>query len=272
MSRKIVIALFLGAMMISLQGSEVSEKKIRTITQIVRWEFNKVISPARKTKRQKYANVRDPKIKTALYAIVQKRVRPFETKAKQVGISAKDRSAVYKSVAKRFPYKTPGEIAQGAIAEAEREYPLVKTGDDVTIRYYRNGIFSKLSGKVQSIRDDGQAYEIGNQLVKLSEIQKADLVYFDPSLNENKRKEFIAYYQKNFAKIKRDYTNYLLAEALEKVIINEKNGYIFFKNRWVTAKYVTDQLYVYYQKVTAKRIKVETEQFAKPKTGGGKKK
>jgi hypothetical protein len=55
----------------------------------------------------------------------------------------------------------------------------------------------------------------------------------------------------------------LNAEALSKIITNEKNGYIFFRDRWVTAKYVTDQLIVHYQKVTDKRIAVESSHIVR---------
>lgn len=252
----------------ALCASEANDKKVEAIAQIVRWEFNKVPSPGRKAQKyQIYANLNDPKIKTAIYAGVGKKVKPFESKAKQAGISAQARKEIAQKMAKRFPYKTDSEIAMGAITEAENEYPLVKKGDDVTIRYFRSGISAKVSGKVQSVRDGGRVYEVNNQLIRVADIREADRKFFDPDLNEMLRNKFKEHYQKNFAKIKRDYNNYLMAEELEKVVENEKNGYIFFKGRWQTAKAVTDQLMNYYLNVYRKRHEVEGKHFVK----GGRK-
>ena len=264
MIRKLLSVFSLVAVLFSLQGAEISDKKIKTITQIVRGEFRKVASPVHpKKKWQIYANAKDPKIKNNIFNIVGKKVPPLIAKAKQVGVTPKVRAEINKKVARRFPYKTAGDIAKGAIAEAKNEYPLVKKGDDVTVSYYRGGVFSKVSGKVQSVRDGGRVYEVGNQLIKLSEIPKNNRKYFDPDLNESLRQEFMEYYQKNFEKLKRDYGNYLLSEELEKLTVNEKNGYIFFKHKWMTAKQVAEQLYIHYKDVTEKRHAVEKEYFVK---------
>lgn len=264
MIRKLLSVFSLVAVLFSLQGAEISDKKIKTITQIVRGEFRKVASPVHpKKKWQIYANAKDPKIKNNIFNIVGKKVPPLDAKAKQVGVTPKVRAEINKKVARRFPYKTAGDIAKGAIAEAKNEYPLVKKGDDVTVSYYRGGVFSKVSGKVQSVREGGRVYEVGNQLIKLSEIPKNNRKYFDPDLNESLRQEFMEYYQKNFEKLKRDYGNYLLSEELEKLTVNEKNGYIFFKHKWMTAKQVAEQLYIHYKDVTEKRHAVEKEYFVK---------
>lgn len=269
MMTKRFMAVFAAAVLgCALCASEANDKKIQQITQIVRWEFRKVPSPGRKAEKyQTYANLNDPKIKTAIYAEVGKKVKPFESKAKQAGISAQARKEIAQKMAKRFPYKTTSEIAMGAITEAENEYPLVKKGDDVTIRYSRSGIAAKVSGKVQSVRDGGRVYEVNNQLIRVSDIREGDRKYFDPDLNEVLRNKFKDHYQTNYDKIKRDYNNYLMAEELEKVVENEKNGYIFYKGRWQTAKAVTDQLMNYYLAVYRKRHEVEGKHFVK----GGRK-
>ena len=245
---------------VSLCGGSVSSEKIEKISRIVRSEYNKVKSPMRPEKWQTYANSNDPKIKNAIYNFVKKQVAPFETKAKIVQIPAKVRQNVYKNVAARFPYKTPEQITQGAIDEANKEFPLVKEGDEVTIRFYRNGIFRKVSGKVQSIRE-GSVFVVNNQLVRLDEIHKADRQYFDAQLNRSKRNKFIDYYKRNFAKIKSSYTNKLLADELEKMTVNEKNGYIFFRSNWRTAKYITDQMIPYYKRLVDQRHAIEKSSF-----------
>ena len=261
------MAVFIAAILgCALCASEANDKKIQQITQIVRWEFNKVPSPGRKAQKfQIYKNLTDPKIKAAIYAEVGKKVKPFESKAKQVGISAQARKTIAQKMAKRFPHKTDSEIAMGAINEAENEYPLVKKGDDVTIRYTRSGVSSKVSGKVQSVREGGRVYEVNNQLIRVSDIREADRKFFDPDLNEMLRNKFREHYRTNYAKIKRDYNNYLMAEELSKVIENEKNGYIFFKGRWQTAKAVTDQLISYYLAIYKKRYEIEGKHFVQGK-------
>ena len=199
------------------------------------------------------------KIKANIAKKVQARVKPFDIKVKQDPLPPKVRAQISTNVAKRFPYKNGGEIAIGALKEAETAYPLVKVGDDVTVRYHRSGIYSKVSGKVEKIREGGMAYEIGSKLVRVSEIVKDDRQYFDPILNDTLRKKFIEDFQnpKKYAKIKRDYENYLMAEELEKIVSNEKKGYIFFRDKWVTAKFVTDELCKYYEKVTVARLEGE---------------
>lgn len=268
-----IFAVFMTAMLcLSLSASGVSQKKIQQITKIVRGEFRKmvVVPNGKKAKAWQYADpgnarARIPvynKIKAAVYKKVQAQVKPFETKVKQDPVPPKVRAEISKKVRARFSYRTPADIAIGALKEAANAYPLVKVGDDVTIRYYRGGrFFSKVSGKVEKIRDNGTVFEIGNKIVRISEIAKEDRQYFDAALNEKLRKEFIEDFQnpKKYAKLKKDFETHLMAEELEKVVSNEKKGYIFFRDRWVTAKYVTDQLVAYYQGRTDKRLDVEKD-------------
>ena len=68
--------LLLGAAA-ALQAGAVSDSKTDVIARIVRTEFNKVKNPTRPAKWQIYANSADPKIKTNIYAKVQKEVKPF---------------------------------------------------------------------------------------------------------------------------------------------------------------------------------------------------
>lgn len=268
------IAVFLAALFCAVAGAgEISEKKIRTIAQIASSEFRKLVIEKKRPWQYVY-NPRAPKkeypqIKKAIIAAVRKKVTPFETRAKKDDIPPKVRSEIARKVAKRFPYKTPGEIALGALKEAEVAYPLVKKGDDVTIRYHRGGMFQKVSGKVQSIRNGGTVYEVGNKLVRVSEIVKSDRQYFDSAVNAALRKEFVQDFQdpKKLAKFKRDYAAHLRAEELEKIVSNEKKGYIFFQDKWVTAKYVTDQVIKYYERVTERRLKVENEYIVRNPKG-----
>ncbi|MBR2372703.1 MAG: hypothetical protein IKA87_00565 [Lentisphaeria bacterium] len=260
-----ITAAVLGSM--TLCGSSISSTKVEKISRIVRGEYGKVKSPMRPQKWQIYSNTNDPKIKNTIYATVKKQVVPFETKEKIVNISYKTRQAVNKKVAARFPYKTPEQITQGAIEEADRELPMVKVGDEITIRFYRNGIFNKITGKLQSIRDNGQVFEVKNQLVRVDEIHQADRKHFDATINSRERSKFIDYYKRNFTKIKSAYTTKLLADEYEKMTVNEKKGYIFFRGNWRTAKYVTDQLIPYYKKLIERRHAIEKGSFVKKGRG-----
>ena len=266
MNGKIMFCLLSAAVSCTLFASEISAKKIKTINQIVRWEYNKVASKTRAQKWQIYKDVNDPKIKAAIYAQIAKKAAPFDSsKTKLVGISPQARKNINLLISKRFAYKNAGEIAMGAVAEAERAYPLVKKGDDVTIRYYRGGVPAKVSGVVQSVRDGGKSYEVKNQLVRLSEIRASDRKYFDPDLNDSLRQEFINNFQTNLPQIRKAYEADLIAEELEKVTVNEKNGYIFFQRKWVTAKAVADELMKHYLKATKERIEVEGKHFVQGK-------
>lgn len=268
---KILSVLTAVVLCFSVSASEISRKKIKQITQIVRGEFRKmvVVPTGKRPKAWQYADPGNEKgripiygkIKAAVYKKVQGRVKPFDTKVKQDSISPKVRSEIRKKVAARFSYATPAEKTLGALKEAEKAYPLVKVGDEVTIRFFRGSIFSNISGKVTKIRDNGSVYEIGNKIVRVSEIVKSDQQYFDPVLNEQLRNEFIKDFQdpKKYNKLKRDYEAYLLAEELEKIVSNEKKGYIFFRDKWVTAKFVTDHFVAYYQKTTGQRLDAEKE-------------
>lgn len=273
MIRKTIAVVAVAVLVCSVSASEVSRKKVAEITKIVRWEFNCVVSPGRKpAKWHIYKTLTDAKIKTTIYAKVGKAVKPFETKAKLEGIPAQALRAINQKVNKRFAYKNAGDIALKAVAEAEHEYPMVKKGDEVTVRYTRNGTYRRASGVVKSIRDNGKSYEIGNTIVRVSEIREADRQYFDAELNEALRQKFIGSFSEQLPTLKKNYTNYLMAEELEKVVANEKNGYVFFKGKWQTAKSVTDQLIKYYFDVTKKRHEVEKKHFVTGKKPVPKKK
>ena len=262
MKTKFIAALVLTSCCCGLlRAGSLSDSKLEKLARIVRYEFVRVKSPMRPEKWQVYPTTSDPKIKAAIYAKAQKQVTPFETRAKMIGIPGKVAQQINRTVADRFPYKTPDEIAKGAIIESERELPLIKVGDDVTIRYFRNNRQSRLSGKVQSIRNDGETFEVNNQLVHLSEIRSEERKYFNPAMNREAREKFIENYKLNFDKIKRNFGTKLREDALEKVSENEKNGYIFFRGGWRTAKFVTDQLFVYYKKHTDQKLAIEKKSF-----------
>ena len=239
------------------QAGAVSDSKTDTIARIVRTEFNKVKNPTRPAKWQIYTNSGDAKIKTNIYAKVQKEVKPFETKTKQIGVPTPAMREINKEMATRFPYKTPEEIAKGAVIESEREYPLAAVKDKVTVRLFRNRKQETLSGELQSIREDGTVFEIGDQLVRLSDIVAEERKYFNPELNREARSKFVDYFKANYRKVVQNYRNRLISLEKAKLLDNENNGYIFYKGEWRTAKFVTDQLIVYYKKNTDKRLQVE---------------
>ena len=227
------------------------------IARIVRTEFNKVKNPTRPGKWQIYENSGDAKIKTNIYAKVQKEVKPFEAKTKLVGIPTPAAREINKEMTTRFPYKTPEEIAKGAVIESEREYPLAAVKDKVTVRFVRNRKQETISGELQSIREEGTVFEIGDQLVRLSEIVEEERKYFNPELNREARSKFADYFKANYKKIVQNYRTRLYSREKAKMLENEKNGYIFYKGEWRTAKFVTDQLIGVYKKITDKRLQVE---------------
>lgn len=253
-----------------LQGGSESDRKTELIDRIVRTEFNRVKNPTRPASWQIYANSGDAKIKTNIYAKIQKQIKPFETKTKLVGVPASAMREINKEMATRFPYKTPEDIARGAVIESEREYPLAAVKDKVTIRFSRNRKQETISGELQSVREDGTVFEVGDQLVRLSEMVPADRKYFNPELNQKARGKFADYFKTNYKKVVQNYRNRLISREKAKMLENEKNGYIFYRGDWRTAKYVADQRIVFHKKNTDDRLKIEranlgSRRFAAPK-------
>ena len=246
-----------------LRAGAESDRKTDVIARIVRTEFNKVKNPAREAKWQIYANTGDARIKTTVYAKVQKEVKPFEAKTKLVGIPAPAMREINKEMATRFPYKTPEDIARGAVIESEREYPLAAVKDKVTVHFIRNRKLETLSGELQSIRGEGTVFEIGDQLVRLSEMAEEERKYFNPELNREARSKFTDYFKANYKKIVQNYRTRLCSREKARMLENEKNGYIFYKGEWRTAKFVTDQLIVYYKRNTDKRLQIEKSSFGR---------
>lgn len=256
----------------ALQAGAESDRKVDVIARIVRTEFNKVKNPVRPATWQIYANTGDAKIKTTVYAKVQKEVKPFETKTKLVGIPAPAAREINKEMATRFPYKTPEEIAKGAVIESEREYPLAAVKDKVTVHFIRNRKQETLSGELQSVREEGTVFEIGDQLVRLSEMVEEERKYFNPELNREVRSKFADYFKANYKKIVQNYRTRLYSREKAKMLENEKNGYIFYRGEWRTAKVVADQLIAYYKKITDKRLQVEKANLGSRKHVAPKKK
>ena len=267
-----LVPLILFCTAAALQGGAESDSKTDVIARIVRTEFNKVKNPTRPAKWQIYANSADPKLKTNIYAKVQKQVKPFETKTKLVGVPTPVMREINKEMTTRFPYKTPEEIAKGAVIESEREYPLAAVKDKVTVRFFRNRKQETISGELQSIREDGTVFEVGDQLVRLSEMEAEDRKYFNPELNQEARGKFVNYFKANYRKIVQNYRNRLISREKAKMLDNEKNGYIFFRGDWRTAKFVTDQLIVYYKKNTDDRLRIEKATLGSRKYVAPKKK
>ena len=255
-----------------LQGGSESDRKTEIIDRIVRTEFNKVKRPTRPASWQIYANSGDAKIKTNVYAKVQKQVKPFEAKTKLVGVPGPVMREINKAIATRFPYKTPEDIAKGAVIESEREYPLAAVKDKVTVRFSRNRRQETISGELQSIREGGTVFEVGDHLVRLSEMVPEDRKYFNPELNQEARSEFAAYFKSDYRKIVQNYRNRLISREKAKMLENEKNGYIFYRGDWRTAKYVADQRIVFHKKNTDERLKIEASRGSKKNVAPKKKK
>jgi len=266
------VSLLLLCAATALQAGAESDRKTDAIARIVRTEFIKVKNPTRPAKWQIYANTGDAKIKTTVYAKVQKEIKPFEAKTKLAGIPAPAAREINKEMATRFPYKTPEEIAKGAVIESEREYPLAAVKDKVTVHFIRNRKQETLSGELQSVREEGTVFEIGDQLVRLSEMVEEERKYFNPELNREARSKFADYFKANYKKIVQNYRTRLYSREKARMLENEKNGYIFYKGEWRTAKFVADQLIVYYKKITDKRLQVEKANLGSRKHVAPKKK
>ena len=93
--------------------------------------------------------------------------------------------------------------------------------------------------------------------MRLSDIVAEERKYFNPELNREARSKFVDYFKANYRKVVQNYRNRLISLEKAKLLDNENNGYIFYKGEWRTAKFVTDQLIVYYKKNTDKRLQVE---------------
>ena len=267
-----LIPLLLLCAAAGLQAGGESDRKTDIIARIVRTEFNRVQNPARPAKWQIYPNSGDAKIKTNIYAKVQKQIKPFETKTKLVGVPTPAVREINKEMATRFPYKTPEDIATGAVNESEREYPLAAVKDKVTVRFTRNRKQETISGELQSVREGGTVFEVGDQLVRLSEMAPEDRKYFNPELNQEARSKFADYFKANYKKIVQNYRTRLYSREKAKMLENEKNGYIFYKGEWRTAKFVTDQLIVFYKKNTDDRLRIEKANLGSRKYVAPKKK
>ena len=267
-----LIPLLLLCAAAGLQAGGESDRKTDIIARIVRTEFNRVQNPARPAKWQIYPNSGDAKIKTNIYAKVQKQIKPFETKTKLVGVPTPAVREINKEMATRFPYKTPEDIARGAVIESEREYPLAAVKDKVTVRFTRNRKQETISGELQSVREGGTVFEVGDQLVRLSEMAPEDRKYFNPELNQEARSKFADYFKANYKKIVQNYRTRLYSREKAKMLENEKNGYIFYKGEWRTAKFVTDQLIVFYKKNTDDRLRIEKANLGSRKYVAPKKK
>ena len=255
MTKKILLGVMTLCMGFQL-SADPDRDALKKIVTIIKREFRLIKHPVKPTSWQIYANARDPKLKEKIYSELKKQFKHFNPTARKAELSKYDIKVALQKADTRYPCKTAAEIFDCAEKEAEKEYPLVKKGDDIIIRYYQGGLSRSVEGVVLEVHGDGTAYTVNNRTIQLAWIRKSDRKFFHPEENKRLREKFIENFTRNFADIKKEYQLSLLSEQSKKLIANRENGFFFIAGHWLSVKEIADEVIKRHEIVTEKQNKI----------------
>lgn len=176
------------------------------------------------------------------------------------------REAQQAAVDKKYPASTEA-IRKEAEAEAVKKFPMAKRGDVVTVQYRRGGSYRTVKGHYYGFGIGGKSIRINSTNVPYFDLVPECKSMFEKTANEQARKDFVAEKINQYYILRNTYSSKLFnAEATAVRQANEKLGYIFRRNKWITAEVVMEeQRQVMLEKAKARdeAERLEKERLAK---------
>ena len=140
----------------------------------------------------------------------------------------KARTAVQDAVLKKFP-KSEEQLKGELVKEAEKQYPLAKKGDKVTVQYSSGRSNYRISGTFYGYGIRGKSIMINSRSVAVRDLSAQDIPKFSKPDNEAMRKRYVEKKLSKYQDEKFKYEKQLADRLLQKEIAeNDKNGFIFY--------------------------------------------
>lgn len=166
------------------------------------------------------------------------------------------------------------EIKKKAESEAEKKYPLAKTGEEVKVFYKRGRSIYSFKGHFYGMGLGGKSVKLNSRTISFYDLIPESKSLFDKKINAELRSEFIGSKVREYMRIRSQYSEKLFAEEYAKIRKkNESLGYIFYKGSWLTAEkilnmYLPDKLKQYKIRAEKERLEKEAKEKAKREAGG----
>lgn len=204
---------------------------IRMIEKEIEIEFNKGTNLSKKSTRKK------------IYDRLEKKIVMTPTAPVQDINYRKLQDNAITQTRDRFEQKYYEKLRNDLYLEAVKTYPLLKSGDIVTIFYRDKGKQASVTGKLFNIH----LYEnvsVDNTVVSFIDMDETQQQLFTPKSVENLRRQYIEKkiiaMEKYKTEAKMKYLREQYLESLEQIFAaNEKNGYIYQKQdkEWWTPRF-----------------------------------
>lgn len=182
--------------------------------------------------------------------------------------------ATESKVAAKFP-KDLDQVRKEAEIEAEKKFPLVKKNDPAKVYYRRGGRMLVASGRFYGYGLGGKTVRINSTNIPVFDLTPESKAMFDREANAVHKREFIQKQVREYQMDRRRYADRLYNEERTRLRLNnEKLGYIYYKDKWITAETVMkDQLkdVIKLAKERDERERLEREEKEKKnnENGGG---
>ena len=149
--------------------------------------------------------------------------------------------------------KYPNQTDAQWIAAAEKEYPLYKKNDKVTIRYFKNPhTTTTMKGTFKGMAN-GRILLDGNRTVRIHDMRNieendgehGEIAKFDHDVNRQLRADWIDAQKQKLIEDRKAFVAKGLRSASQKrrqqdFLVNEKNGYTYVNDEWLAPKEFID--------------------------------
>ncbi len=164
---------------------------------------------------------------------------------------------------------TPEQIRKNTIAEAEKKYPLAKRNEVVKVYYKRGRSIMAVSGHFYGFGLGGKSVRLNSRNIPVFDMMPESKALFDPKFNAEMRTNYVNEKVQEYLKNRQKYSETLFAAEYAKVrSSNEKLGYIYQGQKWVTAESVLKGIMpamIQKAKIRAEKERIEREAREKAK-------
>lgn len=207
-----------------------SEKKVLKIEDVI---YNYINNGS---------DIKNEQVKSAIVSDV-KELYPISSIRKPLNVNIPQiRKDTNTKVEKKFPL-TDKELTKKYTKEADDIFKPVLINNVVTITYKQGPYTKTITGRYFGLTYYNDGVKIENSVVPIFDLSDIDKSKFDEKLRVIKKNEYVSSKIVDYAEQKNTFAEKTVREEVDNIVKqNEKDGFIFIWNKWLTPENVANVL------------------------------
>jgi len=171
--------------------------------------------------------------------------------------------------------KNTDDIRKELNQEAEKKFPIAKRNETVKVYYKQGRAVRSVTGRFYGYGLGGKSVRLNSRWIPLFDMIPESKALFNKEINAEVRKEYVREKMQDYLNNRQRYAETLFAAEYTKIRNNnERLGYIYYGNRWVSAEDVLVSMLPEWKKKAKKRaekeqLEREAREKAKRESGQG---